>query len=224
MAAEGRVALSRPPAHPRIYHITHVDNLRGIVAEGQLLSDALVRQRNQRHDVVGIGDIKRRRLNVCEVTCHPGTMVGQYVPFYFCPRSVMLYLLHMGNHPALEYRGGQEKIVHLVADLYEVVKWADEVGVRWAFTDVNAATSYARFFSRVEDLGEIDWSAVEANDWRGPAVKDHKQAEFLVFGSFPWKLVRTIGVIDGEIAEQVRKATGTARHRPAVSVERSWYY
>jgi len=50
------------------------------------------------------------------VKCHPGTKVGQYVPFYFCPRSIMLYILHRGNHPDLDYREGQGPILHLQAD------------------------------------------------------------------------------------------------------------
>jgi len=37
--------------------------------------------------------IKARRLYDLEVDCHPGTKVGEYVPFYFCPWSIMLYLL-----------------------------------------------------------------------------------------------------------------------------------
>ena len=32
--------MSTPPANPRIYHITHVDNLGSIVAAGGLVSDA----------------------------------------------------------------------------------------------------------------------------------------------------------------------------------------
>lgn len=34
-----------PPTSPRIYHITHVANLPGIVADGGLLSDAAMRAR-----------------------------------------------------------------------------------------------------------------------------------------------------------------------------------
>ena len=64
----------------------------------------------------------------------PGTTVGQYVPFYFCPRSIMLYLLHMGNHPELTYRGGQGPIVHLQATIQPSCEWADAEGLRWAFT------------------------------------------------------------------------------------------
>jgi hypothetical protein len=36
-----------------------------------------------------MNEIKRRRLEELEVHCYPGTRVGQYVPFYFCPGSVI---------------------------------------------------------------------------------------------------------------------------------------
>ena len=39
--------------------------------------------------------------------CYPDNFVGEYVPFNFCPRSVMLYILHMGNAEGLTYHGGQ---------------------------------------------------------------------------------------------------------------------
>ena len=68
--------------------------------------------------------IKARRLFELEVDCHPGTKVGEYVPFYFCPRSIMLYLFYRGNHPDLDYTGGQRPLVHLEADVHEVVEWA----------------------------------------------------------------------------------------------------
>jgi len=65
-------------------------------------------------------------------------MVGQYVPFYFCPRSVMLYILHMGNNPGLTYHGGQSPIVHLQADLGTVLDWVETEDRRWAFSKGNA--------------------------------------------------------------------------------------
>jgi hypothetical protein len=40
----------------------------------------------------------------------------------------------------LDYTGGQRPIVHLVADLHEIVRWAEAQGVRWAFSDRNAGT------------------------------------------------------------------------------------
>lgn len=49
----------------------------------------------------------------------------------------MLYILHMGNHPELEYTEGQHPIVHLQADLRATVDWAKTNGIRWAFSDGN---------------------------------------------------------------------------------------
>jgi hypothetical protein len=81
-----------PPANPKIYHITHVNNLPSIIAAGELISDAAIIQQGGPPAAVGMSKIKQRRLAL-PVTCHAGDFIGEYVPFYFCPRSVMLYLL-----------------------------------------------------------------------------------------------------------------------------------
>jgi hypothetical protein len=101
------------PAHPKVFHITHVRNLRNIVKAGVLWSDAKRVEMGLSCNVVGMSHIKQRRLQEIEVRCHAGTHVGEYVPFYFCPRSIMLYILHRGNHPDLDYNEGQQPIVHL---------------------------------------------------------------------------------------------------------------
>lgn len=94
------------PERPKIYHICHVDRLASIVASGGLLSDARVQQQATPGTVIGMNNIKQRRLNELTLTSHPDLYVGQCVPFYFCPRSVMLYLIHMRN-AELAYRDGQ---------------------------------------------------------------------------------------------------------------------
>ncbi len=175
-------------------------------------------------EVVGMHAIKRRRLERLEVGCHPGTKVGDYVPFYFCPRSVMLYILHKGNHPNLDYTEGQRPIMHLQAGLQSTVDWAEENDVRWAFSDRNAGAFYAEFFKSVRDARRIDWKAVLATDWRDPVVKEGKQAEWLVHESFPWSLVEKIGVLHSSVAQQVRSILKGADHQPTVAVERGWYY
>src|SRR5262245_43359662 len=109
-----------PPACPCIYHITHVDNLPSIIAEGGLHSDATMIARAGPVNAIGMSNIKARRLAL-PVACHPTDKVGEYVPFYFCPRSIMLFVIHRANHPDLSFRGGQQPIVHLEADLNAVV-------------------------------------------------------------------------------------------------------
>lgn len=211
------------PPNQKIFHITHVGNLPGMVADQCLRSDAGRLAQGLGGKIVGMAHIKQRRLAI-QVTCHPGTAVGQYVPFYFCPRSVMLYILHRGNHPDIDYHGGQGPIVHIQADLEATVGWANANHVRWAFTDGNAGAYVTGFYSNLSDLNQVDWSAVQAADWRDPAVKERKQAEFLVYESFPWELVEKIGVQNVTTAGLVKQAIAGAAHQPIVRVKPEWYY
>ena len=87
--------MSKAPARPKIYHITHVDNLPRIAGEGCLVSDVTMVARGGPATPIGMSEIKRRRIELLEVSCHPGTKVGDYVPFFFCPRSIMLYVLSL---------------------------------------------------------------------------------------------------------------------------------
>ena len=172
---------------------------------------------------IGMGSIKQRRLAL-PVKCHAGDLVGGYVPFYFCPRSIMLYLIHCANHPELAYRGGQRPILHLESDLREAVAWAEATGRRWAFTLSNAGAVYTEFRNRLDQLDEVDWAAVASTDFRDAQVKEGKQAEFLIRDFFPWHLVRRIGAIDAGVYGQALRALEGAAHRPAVEVRREWYY
>lgn len=95
--------MSAPPESIKLYHITHVHNLERIAREG-LLSDIAIRQRGGPTVNIGMPANKARRLRL-PVRCHPGDVLGGYVPFNFCPRSVMLYILHMGNHPRHRVQG-----------------------------------------------------------------------------------------------------------------------
>jgi len=215
--------MPQPPAQPKIYHIVHVDRLPSIIADGCLWSDAVVAARAHPGTTIGMASIKTRRLRL-PVDCHPGDHVGECVPFYFCPRSIMLFVIYRANHPELAYRGGQTPIVHLEADLNEVVAWANANGRRWAFSLSNAGAYYTRFRSRLDQLDEVNWPAVTTRDFRDPDVKEGKQAEFLLHHSFPWDLVRRIGVLDRAIAQQVSNAMHGAAHRPVVEIRADWYF
>jgi hypothetical protein len=218
--------MSPVPADPKIYHITHMRNLPEIVQSGCLWSDAKRLEMALDCEIVGMPTIKQRRLEEIEVDCNPGTKVGEYVPFYFCPRSIMLYILYMGNHLDINYHEGQRPIVHLQADLMATIRWARDQGIRWAFSDRNAGTYYTNFYRRVEDLDKLNWAAIQSTDFRDMVIKDGKQAEFLVYESFSWHLIEKIGVHDANIADQVNQILDTIGYadRPAVSVEPVWYY
>lgn len=214
--------MSTPPARPKIYHITHVDNLAAIAAEGQLVCDRTMIARGGPAKAIGMSDIKRRRVEELEVDCHQGTKVGDYVPFYFCPRSIMLYLLYRGNHENLTYREGQGPIVHLEADLHTVIAWAEQEQRRWAFSLSNAGARYTEFRKNPAQLSQLDWNAIDASDFRASAVAHAKQAEFLLCDSFPLELVERVGVSSTRVAQAVGRLfpSGT----PPIKVKPDWYF
>lgn len=212
-----------PPDRPQLYHITHIDNLPSILQDGGLRSDATMMARGGPAAAIGMSSIKSRRLRL-PVKCFPGDRVGDYVPFYFCPRSVMLYLLHRSNHPGLDYQGGQTPILHLVADMHEVVDWANREGRRWAFTLSNAGTEYTEFRNRLGQLDQVNWTAVAATDFRQPQIKEGKQAEFLVRDFLPWYLVQRIGVYSRAVHQQVATILRAESSRPLVEIRPAWYY
>lgn len=219
--------MSQPPAHPKIYHIVHVDRLTSIVADGCRWSDAAMIGRQGTGTTIGMSAIKERRLSLT-IPSHPGIHVGDCVPFYFCPRSVMLYKLHCANDPDLSYRGGQQNIIHLEADLRATVKWAEEHQKKWAFTLSNAGAFNFESRSNLDQLDEINWTAVTARKWSGdgigPALKRAKQAEFLVEGSFAWSLVEQIGVHSQSVAERVEESLKGHSYQPPVKIRSDWYY
>ncbi len=216
--------MTKPPATIRIYHITHIWNLDAILSCGGLLSDAEMIKRGGPQIAVGMSAIKQRRLRLPVACYSDGDVVGDYVPFYLCPRSIMLYLLHMGNHSELTYRGGQGPIIHLQADLKAAAEWADQSGGGWAFSLANAGANYTPFRKDLDDLDQIDWTAVASNDFRSPSVKEGKQAEFLVRRFFPWESVERVGVCSQAMQEKVREALAEAAHRPPVDVLDDWYF
>jgi len=208
------------PAQPKIYHICHVDRLPSIIASAGLLSDAVLLNQALPGTVIGMNHIKQRRLQL-ELDSHPGLHVGECVPFYFCPRSVMLYLIRQ-QHQDLTYKGGQGPIVHLESDLHATVQWANAQTRRWAFTLSNAGARYFEDRADLARLNEIDWNAVQARDWR--QCKEGKQAEFLLENGLPWHLIERIGVQSKPIYTQVANTLPAQGHRPVVELCPEWYY
>ena len=103
------------------------------------------------------------------------------------------------------------------------IQWAEKNKARWAFSDRNAGANVVKFYKTLDDLKNIDWSAVVAADWRDMIIQEGKHAEFLLYESFPWELVEKIGVHNNIVRQKViDKLTG--EKQPLVSVEPSWYY
>jgi hypothetical protein len=200
-----------------IYHITHIDNLAGIINAGCLMSDARRRRGEFACTNIGYMHIKDRRMNRM-VPVAAGGFLGDYVPFNFCPRSVMLYVVSRGLVGG--YVGGERQIVHLISTVGD----ASRCGQRWAFTDRHAELGYAIYFDKLANLSEVNWPVMPLADWRGSETKETRQAEFLVHDCFPWACVRAIAVHNTAVEAAVTRILSPASDRPKIIVRPNFYY
>jgi len=179
-----------------IFHITHVDNLVGIIQAGCLWCDAQRISQGFGRINIGYNHIKARRMRHL-VTVSKGGVLGNYVPFNFCPRSVMLYVVSQGHE---NYDEGQQPIVHLVSSIDTIMKY----GRPWAFTDRHADLAYARQFDSLNDIDKVVWVVMPERYWAGdPDVKEKRQAEFLVYEWCPWHAIEEIAVVSQRVKNKV---------------------
>lgn len=204
-----------------IYHITHGRNLAAIIAAGGLWCDAQIAARGLTPLGIAHQHIKERRRRRV-VPCAAGGTLADYVPFYFAPRSPMLYAIHSGHVEG--YDGGQAGVLHLVAEAETVA----ESGCVWAFTEGHAEIALTKFFTDLDFLSAVDWAIMKEIYWHDTDEdgdrKRRRQAEFLVHQFCAWELITEIGVINRQVADRVRAILEPAAHQPAVTVRRNWYY
>jgi hypothetical protein len=202
------------PEQVLVYHITDVANLPAIIAENGLCSDAVMVKRSA--EIIGHDHIKKRRLKEIPVPCCEWRKVGEFVPFYFCPRSPMLFTINKGNTGRPE--GCQKSIVHLVATMAAGIA----TGKAWAVSSGNAGAYHTTFSAKLDALDALDWAAIRAIQWQG--MQHQKSAEFLVADFFPWTDIKEIGCQNSTTADKVRSALADAAHQPAVAVKTNWYF
>ncbi|MGF1688801.1 DUF4433 domain-containing protein [Photobacterium japonica] len=198
----------------KVSHITHINNLECILSEGCLWSDAKRIEQSLKSKNIGYSHIKQRRL-LHPVTVAAGGTIGEYVPFNFCPRSVMLYVIHLGHE---DYHDGQDPIVHLISDVETITA----TNPHCFFTDIHADLAYAEQIDDFCRLNELDFKKIHAKYWQ--QCKEEKQAEFLAHQSVPWNCIRQIGVKTPELADKVRQLLSACAHQPEILVKPEWYY
>lgn len=205
----------------RIYHITHIDNLRSILNSGGLIANSRLRRERIYYLDIAHESIQARRGRT-RIPCGAGGVLHDYVPFYFAPRSPMLFTIHKGNVEG--YNQGQETVIHLVSTAEAI----EATVLAFAFSDGHAIMSYTQFSDDLENLDMVDWEIMEARYWNDTEDdndrKRRRQAEFLVHQFCPWALITEIGVINGSMQAQVRQILQNFNHQPTVKVYSNWYY
>ncbi len=156
------------------------------------------------------------------VPCGPGGTLHDYVPFYFAPRSPMLYTISRGN--VAEFSGGQDSVVHIVSTAQTV----RNAGLRFVFTDGHGIMAFTEFFADLVDLDKVDWAIMSAKYWSDTDDdtdrKRRRQAEFLVHERFAVNLTHELGVINQPKKNEPDAALAEFGLTIPVVIRPGWYY
>ena len=204
-----------------IYHITNINNLASILKSGGLVAYNTLQQTKIHYTNIAHQNIQYRRA-ITKVPCSAGGTLHDYAPFYFAPRSPMLYTIHKGN--VTGYAQGQNSVIHLVSTAQAV----QSQGLAFAFTDGHGIISYTQFSDNLNNLGIVDWEIMKARYWSDTDDdndrKRRRQAEFLVHQFCPWTLITEIGVINNTIRAEVIQILQISKQQTPVKVYPSWYF
>jgi ssDNA thymidine ADP-ribosyltransferase, DarT len=96
-----------------IYHITHIRNLESILQLRGLIAISQLQEQQIDYQDIAHRSIQDRRA-ITPVPCAVGGYLNDYVPFYFAPRSPMLYTINRGNVSA--YTEGQNPVIYIVCE------------------------------------------------------------------------------------------------------------
>jgi hypothetical protein len=171
---------------------------------------------------IGNLDVKDRR-RVRQVPVPPFGVTADYVPFYFAPRSPMMYAIHMGK--VAQYSGGTDPLLYLVTTPRDVAA----AGGAYVITDGNCASAITEFSADLTDLEElVDWSIMKEKYWRNTDEdgdrRRRRMAEFLVQWQLPSSAIRLIATRSAARLLEVDEIVEASGLEIPTACRPDWYY
>lgn len=197
----------------RIYHVTHVKNLPGILADGFIFADASDEWTSRPVVDVSSADTRDARRSI-EVAGRP---LSAFVPFYLSPDARVWEGMRAGTadprlSPEVRALPASEYVI-LVSAVRSV---PEETAV--VVSDGDAANSFSTFGDD-KDGSERMLRSLRITD----ELERIRSAELLVEGSFPVGDITVIGVAHHGARDQVREIVDASDYLPKVSVYPPWF-
>lgn len=202
------------------YRITHINNF------SLLLKNGIVNKNhpNASDDYIEIGNpeiIDVRSTSAVKIDDYG--MIGDYVPFYFTPKSIMLYNIITGYwHPKVPMRNRSEILVIrcLIEELANLPKWF--------FTDGQGNKDFTKHFNDLQMLNEIDWECIQnskfKNDYDDPDRSRKYQAEFLVHYEVPIDSIESLNVYNQQAADVLANILNENNINLAVNIQPQYFF
>lgn len=175
-----------------VFRLTHIDNIKYIMSKGLVRASSPLRDENY----VSIGDVQVRKDRK-----YQGYQLSDFMPFYFGPRSPMLYVIQHGFNGVPKVK--PEDIVYCVIRIEDIIK----NDIDCIFTDGHALSSLTNYYykSSLANLNNIvNYDDVYSTYWNiedDPDLKRRKEAELLINEDLPAQYIRGI-VVYNETAKE----------------------
>jgi len=215
LRAAARVPLGSAPAdtllEQRIYHVTHVTNLAGILERRSIIAGA------QPTLDLSPAELRNERREI-PVPGSADATIADFVPFFLSPDAALWQSLRAGlDHPRLSVSARSAdslEFVFLVSTVRHVV--ASERAFLIADRNVEGATT--QFATTREDAERMLYRL--RFDADGSQLLD---AEFLVEEALPLESVTLIGVANDRVRQTVRDLLAGSDFTPKISVYPPWF-
>lgn len=194
------------------YRLTHRDNLPHILQHGLCTKH----HPNANPDFRAIGNpdiIGTRDKAPVRIEGKDYGTIGEYIPFYFTPRSPMLFNIVTGHR--------QPFVPKLPRD--ELIIFRSTAGMlssagQFFFTNGQANHRHTKHTIRLESLSRIDWRVIDAGDFssKGDGSEERRrlyEAEFLIYQHLSLKHIESVVVFNKDAAifvDNQMKAAGTS--------------
>jgi len=201
-----------------IFRITHNQNLRWIFSNGIHCANSDTPDPDFRP--IGHSEIIERRSRRT-IPVSPGGVLSDYVPFYFTPKSIMLYNILTGYNVE---KTPPTEIVFLVSSVHLL----QQLNRPFLVTDRHALAAYVSFFRDDTDLSHIDWELLRRADFRhdsnDPDKTERYQAEALAYEHVPIDALQGIGCYSDEVKAGIEAELQAHDIDLRVEVVRRWYF
>lgn len=203
-----------------VFRMIALSNLESDLTNG--LYSKLNAPANPLREEIGNNEIisERDRRNV---SCFPGTVVNNFVPFYFSIKTPMLYNIYTGRGVPIK---AQKDIVYLCTRMLDL---ANE-DFQWCFTNGNAAKRITKYYTDLADIENIDWRSIKTDDFRidnADGDEDRirkKHSEFLVKDYVPGNKLRGIAVFDNKVKTEVDNLTKQLNLEIEIKIKKDFYF
>ncbi|MET3683419.1 hypothetical protein ABID56_001514 [Alkalibacillus flavidus] len=204
-----------------LYHITSYKNLPSILKSGQILAHSLVKDGEFSHSDIAHKRIQDRR-STTSVNASPFGRLHDYVPFYFAPRSPMLYAIK--NNRVEGFEGEQSDIIYFVTDTEKII----QANKKFVFTNGHPIMALTDFYNDLNDLDKIDWDVMQNTYWHDtdefPDRKWRRQAEFLVHQTVELESFLGIGVFNSDMKNRVNNILREHKEDMTVLIKPEFYF